>query len=609
MLDGSRDFGKVEIGRSATQALTLIAGSTPLNVVGVETDSREFQGSEPCVGGHRAGESCVIEVVFTPTADGARRATLEVKTANGRVLTGQLRGIGVRSDGPHESATLTSFRDLGEATVGTHLPGTPLVLTAGSEELSSVEVESDSSEFDVEAHCPTTLAAGASCPIQVVFAPAATGTRKATLIVDTEGSQPLTSTLRGTGVLEELPKLGRFLELGDVDIGQLAVRTLTLIAGSEPLTIRGIASNSTEFRIKDHCRQTLDPRERCGIRVAFAPASPEVRTATLTVRREEGRTLTAMLRGTGVEPPKLDPSLDLGEIDLSRSSEARTLTLAAGSKNVTITGVVGTRPTEFGLTSRCPQELAAGSSCQIEVVFAPAAVGSRTASLEVTIAGRERMRARLTGTGVVPPTIRPPTLDFGRVIVETRDPETVRLTAGSKSLTVTAIGTDDPRQFIVSNPCERRLDPGESCDITVVFVPLAAESHSARLNVAFSDRPGLEVGLTGVGIEGFIRLDPARLDFGSISGSSVSKLVTLRNTGSAPLTIRSITSLSSYLTVKPACPTTLAAGGSCTFWVTFIPPQVGSYTGLITISANGAGQHSLVATGDRVPPPPPPNIR
>ena len=175
------DLGKVDVDdRSSTQALTLTAGSKPLNVVGVETDSPEFQGLNLRRRSQGWRELCHRGRLHADRGLERGGQRLEVKTANGRVLTGQLRGIGVRSDGPHESATLTSFRDLGEATVGTHLPGTPLVLTAGSEELSSVEVESDSSEFDVEAHCPTTLAAGASCPIQVVFAPAATGTRKAT---------------------------------------------------------------------------------------------------------------------------------------------------------------------------------------------------------------------------------------------------------------------------------------------------------------------------------------------------------------------------------------------------------------------------------------------
>ena len=377
-------------------------------------------------------------------------------------------------------------------------------------------------------------------------------------------------------MLEELPKLGRFLELGDVDIGQLAVRTLTLIAGSEP-TIRGIASNSTEFRIKDHCRQTLDPRERCGIRVAFAPASPEVRTATLTVRREEGRTLTAMLRGTGGELPKLDPSLDLGEIDLSRSSEARTLTLAAGSKNVTITGVVGTRPTEFGLTSRCPQQLEQAR-----------AVRSRSSSrLPPWVEDgeprghhrRSRAHARPTDRNGSRPSDDPdrrPWTSVG-VIVETRDPETVRLTAGSKSLTVTAIVDGRPEAVHRFQPV--RATPGSRRELRHHGRVRAAgrPSHSARLNVAFSDRPGLEVGLTGVGIEGFIRLDPARLDFGSISGSSVSKLVTLRNTGSVTPDDQEHHE-PQFLPHRQAGLPDDTGCWSCTFWVTFIPPQVGSYT-------------------------------
>jgi hypothetical protein len=185
-----------------------------------------------------------------------------------------------------------------------------------------------------------------------------------------------------------------------------------------------------------------------------------------------------------------------------------------------------------------------------------------------------------------------------------REPETVRLTAGSKPLTVTAIRTDDPKQFIVSNACERRLDPGQACDITVLFRPLAAQSHSARLTVALADRPGLEVRLSGVGIEGFIRLDPDKLYFGSFSSASRTLKVVLTNTGPAPLTITSITSPEPFSVVS-YCPAVLAPGRSCTFEVTLAPPGPGYFTGWITIDADGGGQHRLFTSGERVEPPPP----
>ena len=605
VLDDFLDLGEVDVyDRSSPGALTLTAGSKPLTVVGTESDSREFQVAERCLGLLEAHESCAVEVVFGPTAEGIRRATLEVTLANGRVMAGELRGTGGPPVGPPvDGPTLEPSVDLGEARVRTRLPARSVVLTAGSEALADVEVTSDSPEFVVSDHCPPSLAARASCPIHVVFAPADTGLSTATLTVTADGRRPLTSALRGIGVLVDPPKLDRFLELGDVEVGlRSPAGTLTLTAGSEPLTIRGIASDSAEFHVKEHCRQTLAPRERCEIGAVFAPALAEARTATLTVRREGGRPLTSALHGTGFPEtlPRLDGSVELGEVEVGSRSEARKLTLTAGSRRLTILEVSSDPPREFHVTDDCPEALAAAASCSIEVVFEPAAGGSRTATLEVVLAGREPLRSQVTGTGVVPPMIRPSTVDFGQVVVDTREPATIRLTAGSKPLTVKDTQTDDSRQFIVSNACEGRLDPGASCDITVLFLPLAAGGHSARLSVAVSDGPALEVRLTGVGIEGFIALSPEKLDFGSFSAISRTLVVTLTNTGPAPLTIRSITSSNSYFSVKSGCPAVLAAGRSCNFWVTLTPPDFGQYSAWITIAANGGGQHKLFATGNSI---------
>ena len=74
-----------------------------------------------------------------------------------------------------------------------------LTLSAGSKKLAILEIASDSGEFRVASQCPPTLAAGATCAIEVVFAPAASGTRTGKLTVTRTGGPKLTSELRGSG--------------------------------------------------------------------------------------------------------------------------------------------------------------------------------------------------------------------------------------------------------------------------------------------------------------------------------------------------------------------------------------------------------------------------
>jgi hypothetical protein len=89
------------------------------------------------------------------------------------------------------------------------------------------------------------------------------------------------------------------------------------------------------------------------------------------------------------------------------SSAAQTVTLTSSGSSALSIGTVtlsGSNPGDFAMTTTCPNVvLNAGKSCNIAIVFTPAAAGSRTASISIAdSATNSPQTIQLTGTGVAP---------------------------------------------------------------------------------------------------------------------------------------------------------------------------------------------------------------
>jgi Ca2+-binding RTX toxin-like protein len=152
------------------------------------------------------------------------------------------------------------------------------------------------------------------------------------------------------------------------------------------------------------------------------------------------------------------------------------------------------------------------------------------------------------------------------------------------------------------------LAGGASCTVTVTFAPTAAGTRSAILRFT-DDHNGAagstqDVALSGTGVlaQPSAAVTPGTLQFGArtTGTTSPSQSVTLSNTGSAPLSISSITRIGTNPGdfARPAgaaggtCPTaagTLAAGASCTVTTTFTPTAGGTRTATLRFIDNSGG--------------------
>jgi hypothetical protein len=287
--------------------------------------------------------------------------------------------------------------------------------------------------------------------------------------------------------------------------------------------------------------------------------------------------------------------------------------------NNIVPSITGTNPSDFALTTgtnACGATLAAGSSCSIYVTFTPASAATFSATLSVSDSASGSPRtAVLSGTGTAPAASLTAALAFPNPLTGT----TSAALAATLSNTGTAVlnnivpsitGTN-PSDFALTtgaNACGATLAAGSSCSIYVTFTPASAASFSATLSVADSalGSPQTAV-LSGTGTAPAASLSPA-LSFPNTAVRTTSSALsaTLSNTGTAPLNniVPSIVGTNpsdfALTTGANACGATLAAGSSCSIYVTFTPASATSFSATLSVadSASGSPQTvSLTGTG------------
>jgi hypothetical protein len=195
-------------------------------------------------------------------------------------------------------------------------------------------------------------------------------------------------------------------------------------------------------------------------------------------------------------------------------------------------------------------------------------------------------------------------LNFGLLQIGlTSPPQTVTVTnVSSHSATFTSIASSG--DYAQSNNCPTTLNAGQNCTITVTFTPTAAGTRTGAVTLTDNcpGSPTQTIALTGVGESGALGFTPASLNFGNVLvGSHSIQSATLTNDGAAPVTITgiAISPANATFTQTNNCPATLNVQQTCTFQVTFTPPDVFTYNATLSVtnSANGPATLPLSGTG------------
>jgi hypothetical protein len=428
-------FGNQNIGTtSAAQTVTVSnTGTGPLSIASIVvggTNPGDFGQTNNCGATLVNGSSCTLSVTFTPSASGARSATITL-TDNANNVTGATQVISASGTGvgvPQGATTAPSSLVFVDQNVGTTSAAQSVTLTnngTGALTITSIAINgTNSGDFAQNNTCGGSLAGnGATCNISVTFTPTAPGSRTANLVItDNAGGHSGTTqsvTLNGTAV--GVPAAGvspSSLTFSSQNVGTTSsAKPVTLSnTGTGALTVSSISiggTNPADFGQTNNCGSSVAAGGSCTINVTFSPTAAGSRAGTLIVSDNSNNTASSQtvgLTGTGVALPIGSPapgSLSFGNQTENSTSAAQSVTLTnTGSSALTITSIAigGTNPTDFAQTNNCPSSLGIGANCTISVTFTPLAVGSLSGTLTITdnsgnVSGTQQ-NVGLTGTGI-----------------------------------------------------------------------------------------------------------------------------------------------------------------------------------------------------------------
>lgn len=411
-----QDFGDATIADPTARELTLRnVGSRPSAVptISIEGASAGDFYYDPAASTCRAplagGATCTIAVRLVPRAIGDLRAMLIAEGSPGGRALAELTG---RGQTPASIGGPGALRTFGYTEVGVSSAPLALVFTnVGGVPTLPLTTLLTGADFtiDTDGCAGTTLAPGASCAVEVVFAPAGTGPRNGSLRVSSSASVYAMIGLRGTGLarppITAVPfgaNLGRVTIDTDssVQIFRI-VNPAATATGAITASITG--ADAASFRIESNDCTTLGPSSECAIGVRFHPLAVRAHVATLSVDTGATGSLSLGIAGDGAPPAALaftTSPLDFGTVDVGRFAE-RTLTLRniGTSTSTAITVALGSGPFSIVSDACSGATLPAGGMCAITLRFTPAAAGDASVDLTASASTGSTAYARLAGSG------------------------------------------------------------------------------------------------------------------------------------------------------------------------------------------------------------------
>jgi len=423
-----------------------------------------------------------------------------------------------------ESPTLTlssSSLTFGNEDVQSSSGAQTVTLTNSGTTSAAISEVTVSGSFTQTNNCGSSLAAGSSCTINIVFAPVEAGSASGTLtIADNAINSPQSVTLRGIGVAKPqvtLSHSGLTFLSQPVGTSSSPQNVSLQNTGRASLTMSSISvtgANSADFTQANTCPGSVAVGAQCTISVSFKPSASGSRTATLAIVDNAGNSPQSVSL-VGTSTGATAPAVSLSPTSLSFSSQtvgsstSQAVTLSnTGNASLSLASVTvtGANSSDFTQTNTCGTAIAAAGKCTITVVFKPSASGNRSATLTIADnAGSSPQSVVLAGTGgtAASVSLSPTSLSFGSEFVElTASPQTVTLkNTGGGTLTLTpSIAGTNAGDFTESNTCGSSVAAGAQCTFALTFQPLAAGSRTAALTITDNASGSPQtVALTGTG--------------------------------------------------------------------------------------------------------------
>lgn len=612
------NFGTAVVGTS-TQLTDVVTNNSrrSMTISSVRSSDPQFVVSGPTMPvtlGLR--QSATFTVTFTPQEAGTPFARLYITSSGEDSVRVSLAGKAVRRGTLMLNPSSLSFGNVG---VGESAAMTASVTNSGGSSVTLSQASASNAAFTISGlSLPLTLAANQTTTLNVTFAPKSSGPVSGSITVNGNASgttgvaagsssspagAKITASLSVAGDGTTAGQLGiapTTVAFGNVTVGSMQSQNVTLInSGGSSATISQATATGAGVRVSGLTLPlTLASGQSSMFQVTFAPASAGSVTGSLAiVSSASNANLALAITGTAVAPGALavaPTSLGFGSVQVGSSQSQPATITNSGGTTVTITQATaaGAGFSITGLT--LPLVLAPGQNSPFSVRFAPQTSGSVNGSVAFTGSGASATLP-LSGAGQAATTlgVNPASVSFGSVQVGTNQPQTITLNNGSSSaITITQASASGTGFSMSGLSLPATVNAGQSASFTAIFAPTVAGSATGSVAItSTASNSSFSIPLSGTGVTaGTLAANPTSIAFGSVQvGSSQSRSQTLTNTGGSLLHISTATATGAgFATSGLSVPTTLNAGQSLTFNVTFTPQSSGNASGSLALTADGS---------------------
>ncbi len=652
------DFGTVAVNSLNEHAFTIenTGSLTATAIVGSGLALPfEFKGGNyPGTGGTcgatiAAGATCSVVVSYNPTSTGVHTDTLNIDYNNGVGTVSVSRNIQGTATTP---ALLTisdsPLFDYGNRALGSTTDKTFTVVNSGGVAANSIAGTGLASPFEFKGGsypgtggtCGADLAAGSNCSLVVSFTPSVAILHTDTIELNyNDGASPQQSTrdIQGTGSSSALLVIshGPTYDFGPLTVGSSVDHTFT-IENTGSVTASAIAGSGLDspFNFKGGsypgsggtCGATLPASGTCSIVVTYSPLTTGTHSDTILIDYNDGavgkqstRNITGQGLGAAVIVISNSPLYDYGtRANGSATDFTFTVENTGASPATAMAGTGLANPFSFkggnypGAGGNCGATLAASTTCNIVVTYAPTTTGLHTDTIEIDYfdgALPQQSPRNIQGTGVIAANLvisEAPYFDFGIKALGSSTDHTFTIeNTGGASATAMAGGVlSAPFSFKGGNypgtggTCSASLSDGAQCTIVATYSPTAVGIHSQTLNINYENGAGAAVASrdvqgTGANPAVITISDNPLYDFGSVTVNAIAEhTFTIENTGGVSATSLVGSGLAApynfkggtYPGTDGTCSNSLNAAATCTVVVVFNPTIVGTHNDTLDMS-------------------------
>ncbi len=606
------DFGTIDAGQTGEQTITITnTGTADLEITGIESNVSGLTFDT---------------TTFTLEPNGSQTVTVTLPDATEGTFSGN---ITISSNDPNSATQTLSVSiivqpppvpaisvqqtaiDFGTVAFAQQVQQTITITNTGTADLEITGIEGKGAVSGLTFDTTTfTVEPGGSQTVTVTFPSSTEGTFSGNITISSNDPDRATQTLSVSVTVQPPPVPAISVQQTAVDFGTVAFaqpvqQTITITnTGTASLMITGIQSNVAGLTFEPSTF-TVESGGSQTVTVRFPSSTEGTFSGLITISSNDPERATQTLSvSVTVQPPPVpviaiqETAVDFGTVAFAQQVQQTITIRNTGTASLEITGIESDGNVS-GLTFDTTMfTVEPNGSRTVTVTFPSSVEGTFSGNITISSNDPNSGTQTLSVSVIVQPppvpviSVQQTAVNFDPIVAGQTGEQTITIeNTGTAPLEITGIKGEGDVSGLMFDPVMFTLSPDSSRTVTVTFPSSMEGTFSGLITISSNDpNSGTQTLSVSVIVQPppvpVLVMQETAIDFGTVAfAQPVQQMITITNTGTAPLEITGIESDVSELTFDTTM-FTLEPNGSRTVTVTFPSSTEGTFSGSINISSN-----------------------